>query len=85
MDKSPIKEKEKQAVKWSMTPSQVLVRDLLGTGIEVFKQRAEQISDFAFDNTQNSDNIAISLMGSGIREIPIVSTLIFRNRIESGL
>ena len=24
-------------------------------------------------------------MGSGIREIPVVSTLLFRNRIESGL
>lgn len=57
----------------------------MGTGVEAFKQRGEQISDFAFDNTGNSDNVVMGLMGSGIREIPIVSTLIFRNRIESGL
>jgi hypothetical protein len=86
LDKSPVKQKEeKHASKWSVTPSQVLVRELLGTGIEVFKQRGEQISDFAFDNTSNSDNIAMGLMASGIREIPVVSTLVFRNRIESGL
>ena len=57
----------------------------MGTGVEAFKQRGEQISDFAFDNTSNSDNVAMGLVSSGIREIPIVSTLIFRNRIESGL
>lgn len=29
--------------------------------------------------------IALGLMASGIREIPVVNTLLFRNRVESGL
>lgn len=69
----------------SRSATQLITQELLGAGIELFKQRGEQISDFAFDNTSNSDNIALGLMTSGIREIPVVNTLLFRNRIESGL
>jgi len=69
----------------SQSATQLITRDLLGTGIELFKQRGEQINDFSFDNTANSDNIALGLMTSGIREIPVVNTLLLRNRIESGL
>jgi len=63
----------------------MLVRDLMNTGIEIFKQKSECISDFTFDNTQYSDNIAIGLMTSGSREIPLLNTLLFRNRFENGL
>ena len=42
------------------------------------------INDFAFDNSSWSDNIALGLMTSGIREFPIINTLRFRNRIENG-
>lgn len=48
---------------------------MFGVGIELFKQRGEQITDFAFDNTSASDNIALSLLAPGIREVPVVSTL----------
>lgn len=68
----------------SPTATQVLSRDLLGAGIELFKQRSEQINDFAFDNSTHTDNIALGLMTSGIREFPVVNTLRFRNRIENG-
>lgn len=61
------------------------VRDLFWTGVELFKQRSEQISDFAFDNTDSTNNIAVGLMTSGCREIPAINTLLFRNRIENGL
>ena len=69
----------------SRSATQLITQELLGAGIELFKQRGEQISDFAFDNTASSDNIALGLMTSGIREIPVVNTLLLRNRIESGL
>jgi len=68
----------------SPTATQILSRDLLGAGIELFKQRSEQINDFAFDNSTLTDNIALGLMTSGIREFPVVNTLRFRNRIENG-
>lgn len=61
------------------------MRDLFWTGVELFKQKSEQISDFAFDNTASTDHIALGLMTSGCREIPVVNTLLFRNRIENGL
>lgn len=76
---------EKQKHPTSNSATQLITQELLGAGIELFKQRGEQISDFAFDNTANSDNIALGLMTSGIREIPMLNTLLFRNRIENGL
>jgi len=69
----------------STSASTLIVKDLYWTGIELFKQKSEQISDFAFDNTSHTNNIALGLMTSGCREIPIVNTLLFRNRIENGL
>lgn len=78
-------ETKKEKNKFSKSATQILSKELFGNGIEVFQLRGEQISDFAFDNSSNSDNIAIGLMASGIREIPILSTLLFRHRIENGL
>ena len=69
----------------SNSASTMIVKEVYWTGIELFKQKSEQISDFAFDNTSHSNNIAIGLMTSGCREIPIINTLLFRNRIENGL
>lgn len=43
------------------------------------------INDFAFDNSTHSDNIALGLMTSGIREFPVINTVRFRNRIENGM
>jgi hypothetical protein len=84
-ESSPEKKKEgKTKIKYSKSATQTLTKELFGSGIELFKQRGEQISDFAFDNSSNSNNIAIGLMASGIREIPILSTLLFRHRIENG-
>ena len=82
---SPKRKYENEADQLCETASTATIRDIFCTGIELFKQRSEQISDFAFDNTDSSDNIAIGLMTSGCREIPTVSTLLFRNRIENGL
>ena len=78
-------QQEEKKTKYSNSASQTFTKELFGTGIELFKQRGEQISDFAFDNSSTSNNIAIGLMASGIREIPVLSTLLFRNRIENGL
>jgi len=62
-----------------------LNQELLGAGVELFKQRGEQVNDFAFDYSDQSNNIALGLMTSGIREIPLINTLIFRNRIGNGI
>ena len=40
-DKSPDKKDEKQAPSANMAPTLGLVRELLGTGVEAFKQRGE--------------------------------------------
>ena len=53
--------------------------------MELYKQRGGQISDFAFDRSQLSDNIALGMMASGIREIPVLNTILYRNRLENGL
>jgi hypothetical protein len=49
------------------------------------KQRGEQINDFACDNSDLTDNIALGMLTAGIREIPVVNTLIARMRIMNGL
>ena len=76
------KERSKYASRAATT---LATNELLDSGVEIFKQGSEQISDFAFDCTSYTDNIALGLMISGIREIPMVNTLLFRNRYKQGL
>lgn len=54
----------------------------MGTGIELFKQKSEEIRDFAIDRSNTSKNVALGLMTSGIREFPLKSALEFRQRLE---
>jgi len=82
---SPPRKDEKYSQSQSEAATTLLVRELFGPGIDLYKQKSEQISDFAFDNTSTSDNIVIGLMNSGSREIPIVNTLRLRMRYENGL
>lgn len=84
--KSPNRNDEDEGSSQNAVPAtQQLISELLGAGIEIFKQKSEQVSDFAFDNTMTTNNMALGLMTSGIREFPLQSTLEFRNRVENGL
>ena len=58
--------------------------ELLGTGIEIFKLRNEQVADFTFDHA-NKDMMAIGIQAKGMREISVSDTLIYRNRTKNGL
>ena len=57
---------------------------LLNCGIELFKQRQEQVVDLCFDLAQN-DMVAFAMQAKGMREISVVATLIYRNRVAGGL
>ena len=57
---------------------------LLNCGIELFKQRQEQVVDLCFDLAQN-DMVAFAMQAKGMREISVVDTLIYRNRVAGGL
>jgi hypothetical protein len=42
------------------------------------------VSDFCFDNC-SGDYLAFAMQARGMREIPIVNTLLYRNRTSNGL
>lgn len=47
---------------FSSAATTFLVKDIFSSGVELFKQRSEQIQDFAFDNTASSNNIVVGLL-----------------------
>lgn len=59
------------------------VNSKLLTGIEMFRQTRETVSDFCFDQC-GGDLMAFAMQARGMREIPIVNTLLYRNRTQTG-
>lgn len=42
------------------------------------------VSDFCFDQC-SGDTLAFAMQAKGMREIPILNTLLYRNRIANGI
>jgi hypothetical protein len=60
------------------------VNSVFQNGVELFKQRGEQITDFCFDPL-SKDMVTLGMMNSGVREFSVLHTILYRQRRSTGL